>query len=344
MFFKIKCDEDFEESGFNIRVFILYNETYLKWLELIEKYNFKIFYFKTSSKCSEKLIFDNLKSKNIHCIEYNWKENEKNYKKSLNENCDKVKNIKNLQLIDLNYLYKIIIPEVLYIFPNVNKNNTYNFNFITIVNKNFDAISFCKTNFNLIKIESFEELTELNITFEKVKKIFEIRFILDDNSKNCKETYKLPDISYKEYIEIYKDGDESFADMDGLRFLSSNSMCKNFNQDLYLKNYFKLLCTQIWSFDKIYTKSVDKFGLKINKKCIYSIDSNILLKNSLESSIVSKNQETVKFNIQKIEYDGFILSDCFQDLDSTGNSINKEYAKNGFVDFNKIKIVDDKNK
>lgn len=332
--------EDFGESGFNIGFFILYNETYLKWLELIEKYNFKIFYFKTSPKSNLKLSFIDLKPKNIYSIEYNWKENEKNYREGLDKDCKEVNNIKELQLYDLNYLYKIIIPEIFYIFPNVNKDNTYNFNFVIIVNENFNADNFSKTNFNLINIESFEELTELNITFEKVKTIFETRFILDNNITSFKGTYKLPGISYKEYIKAYKNNDKSLADMDELRFLDGNYMYKNFNQDLYLKDYFKLLCTQIWSLDEFYTKSVTNFGLKINKKNIYNVDSNILLKNRLEGSIIGKDKETGKLNIQKIEYDGFILSDCFIDLDLTGGLINKEYAKNGFIDFNNLKIED----
>lgn len=336
--------DDLGDIGFNMGFFMLYNETYLKWLELIEKYNFKIYYFKNSSKCDKKLSFDDLKPKNPYSTKDDWKDYEKNYLRGLSKNNINVKNIKELQFNDLICLYKNLSIEVLYIFPKVSSSKIYYFDFILVVNKDFNLEKFLKINFELIKIENFEELIELNISFDKVKEIFESRFILDDNRTSFDSSYKLPHFSQKEYIETYKNGVKNLADFDELVFLQGNYMYKNFNQDLYIKDFFELLCTQIWSFDEFYTRKKTKFGLEINKECIYNIDSSILLKNTMGVISAGKDPNTGILNIEKVEYDGFILSDGFSDWDIVGGTISKEYVKNGFIDFNNSEIIHENTK
>ena len=109
----------------------LYSETQIKFIELIEKYNFKIFYFTNKPATKNKLIIKN------NCIDLSGND---------------VKQIKINQSADFFYIYKNKICEVFYSFLKLDINNNYYFDFIIVVNKNFDLNSLYNYNFKSIKI------------------------------------------------------------------------------------------------------------------------------------------------------------------------------------------------
>ena len=117
---------------------ILYSETQIKLIELVEKYDFKIFYINCKPKSKLKLFFG--KSEYV----------------SLNNK--EVMLTKKMLSEDLYYLYKNKLFEVIYTIPKINEQDNYYFNMLLVVNNNFDLNLLYNYNFNIIKINSVQQI------------------------------------------------------------------------------------------------------------------------------------------------------------------------------------------
>lgn len=88
-----------------------------------------------------------------------------------------VMNIKELQNLDLNLLYKFAIEtnkiNLFLTYPYL-KNDKYCFDFFLTVENNFDLQEFLKLKFNLIKIYSIIELTENNLVLDNFQNLFDL--------------------------------------------------------------------------------------------------------------------------------------------------------------------------
>lgn len=297
----------------------LYSETQIKLIELIEKHDFKVFYFNCMPKTELKI----------------------NFKKSewvdLDDN--NVMLVKKMLSEDLYYLYKNQLFEVIYTFPKLNNKNYYYFDMLIIVNKNFDLNFLYNYNFNLISINSVQQIPKENIIYEWVEKKFNNRQIFHNNSphhdesyiNNYYDLYKV-DLSYENFVKNNNIKNDKW-EWDEYKNASSLHFYKNFNQNLYVKNCFMLLDMQIWSFDKQYVKINNDFGYFITDWERYDINSGFVT-NFIElagGSYVNIDAEK-NIEIKKEYYTYCSLRDNFDDQYIMEGSLDKKAVQTGFID------------
>ena len=300
----------------------LYSETQIKFIELIEKYNFKIFYFTNKPATKNKLIIKN------NCIDLSGND---------------VKQIKINQSADFFYIYKNKICEVFYSFLKLDINNNYYFDFIIVVNKNFDLNSLHNYNFKSIKIVNVEEIFLEKITFNWVKSIFEKRAITLNNCVPIqdKNFYNLNKLNYgvENYIRNIKNNADNFDDEEYANF-NSFFFYKQFNQHKYAKKLFSLLSSQIWSLDRHLYKEKNKHGFRISYNEIYNINSSFLTNFAELVNCFSAEINNNNFLLNKEHYTYCCLSDNTMDQGIILISFNLEYLKNKKIDFDNLKIID----
>jgi len=300
--------------------FALYNETTLKLHELIEKFNFKVYYFKTKPSTNLKI---SLKKRN--CIDVLDKD---------------VKKIKFLQSNDFYYLYMNLFFEVFYFFPHIDSNNNYSYNFIVVVNQNFNIDKISKHNFNLVNIINFIELKKSDINFSFIEEIFENRTIIYNNTCDEGELwYSYDDLpSEKEYFDFY--GKEklnlNFEQITNLKRIKHNRF---FNQNLYCQFYFKLLCTHIISFGGEHYIEENKSGKTYARDDIYELNSMFFTNfhDIVDSKTVSIEDAIV--TIKGSDYYGTCIWDNIYDQYISSVELSKEFVLNGFINFDNKKIV-----
>lgn len=300
--------------------FALYNETTLKLYELIEKFNFKVYYFKTKSSTNLKIFL-----KKRSCIDV------------LDND---VKKIKFFQANDLYYLYMNLFFEVLYFFPHIDNNNNYSYSFIVVVNQNFNIDKISKHNFNLVSILSFIELKKSDINFSFIEKIFESRTMINNNTYGEGEPwYKYDDLpSEKEYFDFY--GKEKLElNSEQIRNLERIKHNKLFNQNLYCQFYFKLLCTHIISFGREYHIEENKSGQTYARDDIYELNSMFFTNfHDIVDSKTAVTEDSI-VTIKGSDYYGTCIWDNTYDQYISFVELSKEFVLNNFIDFDNKKIV-----
>lgn len=201
-----------------------------------------------------------------------------------------VTNIKELQNLDLNLLYKFSIEtnkiNLFLTYPYL-KNDKYCFDFFLTVENNFDLQEFLKLKFNLIKIHSIIELTENNLILDNFQNLFDL------NTFKFKDWYvKVEDIlstrphsnELKQLIPEYK----VLLDLMDLRSKNQGTIIYNSEIDKlenivnfkesqlediesYKKLFFSKLCCQLWLFDEKLTNNCtfysDSLNNSINVNC-----------------------------------------------------------------------------
>lgn len=136
----------------------LYSETQIKIIELVEKFNFKIFYI----SCSAKTFY-----------EINYLDLDLNF---IDLNSNDAQTVKNLLGDDMYYLYEHEIFEVLYKIPYLNKKNNYYYNMLILTKNNSFLNKIYNHNFNLINIESVTNINVDQITFIFIQNLFKDKF------------------------------------------------------------------------------------------------------------------------------------------------------------------------
>lgn len=288
--------------------------------ELIEKFNFKAYYFKTKPSTNLKFF---LKKRN--CIDALDKD---------------VRKIKFLQSNDLYYLYMNLFFEVLYFFPHIDNNNNYSYNFIVVVNQNFNIDKISKHNFNLVNILNFIELKKSDINFSFVEKIFENKTIIYNNTCDEGELWyeynNLP--NEKEYFDFF--GKEKLElNFEQIKNLERIKFNKFFNQNLYCHFYFKLLCTHIISFGSEHYIEENKSGQTYARNDIYELNSMFFTN---FHNIVDSKTAFIEDNITIIkesDYYGTCILDNIYDQYISFAEFSKEFVLNGFINFDNKKIV-----
>ena len=300
----------------------LYSETQIKLIELIEKYDFKIFYFNCKPATNNKLIINN---------------------KFINLDSEDVNKIKINQTEDFYYIYKNKICEVFYSFLKLDNKNNYYFDFMLVVNKNFNLNDIYNYRFKSIKIESVKEILINDLTFELIQNIFEKRVITINNCgpSHDKEYYNLREVGYG-FDNFMKEFKNNSLDFDYNEYLNFNSFhfFKKFDQERCAKGCFKLLCSQIWTVDRVFFKEKNKYGLRIDYTETYNINTAFLtnfaeLVNCVSIDL-SKKDELVK----EVYYTYSCLRDNFRNQGILEVGFHKEYMDNKKPDFNNLIIIE----
>lgn len=200
-----------------------------------------------------------------------------------------VMNIKELQNLDLNLLYKFAIEtnkiNLFLTYPYL-KNDKYCFDFFLTVENNFDLQEFLKLKFNLIKIYSIIELTENNLVLDNFQNLFDLRtFKFKDYCVKPEDLWStVPNPSeLEQLIPEYK----LLLDLMDLKLKNRGSVIYNSEIDKlenivnfkkselediesYKKLFFSKLCCQLWLFDEkltnnctFYTDSLN-YGINVN--------------------------------------------------------------------------------
>lgn len=296
----------------------LYSETQIKWVELIQKCNCKIFYFTCSPKTKDKIFY--------------------NSDNNLDVNHPEVISIQNNQCEDLMYFYKNQLFEVIYTFPIINSNNNYHFNFVLIVKNDFNLNNVLKKSFNLININIFKEILISDINFDLISFLFEQRTCLEDY-KNflTKRNYDFSqnNISEKNFFKICTNKFE--YDREEHLCINSQYFKHTFNQHLYVLDCFRFLSSQIWSFDRVYYKEYYKnnsmFMYMYNET--YNINSLFLTNYAEIMGIAAVSFDENSFNNKiSISYPNYTycsLSENFHDQDIMDGSLSKKIDKYGFL-------------
>ena len=299
----------------------LFSETQINLINLAEKFNFKVFYFKCSSKTNYKISFEKL-----------------NYANIKDQN---VQIIKKLLCDDLYYLYENCLYEVLFTIPKLNDKNNYYFDMLLVVNENFKINDVFYYNFNLINVIGINEIQKKNITYDWVESVFNSRVIFNDNLPDLENDYFIHnkiDLPYDEYVKFYKNGSDDF-DFQEYMNVSSFIFYTNLNQNEYVKFRFNLLDMQIWSFDRIYVKEKNAFGFCCSYTEEYKIDS-VFLTNFAELvgavSVKKNEKDLIVFENDTCTYCS--LSDNFNDQCIIDGNLNKESVKTGFANLENLEI------
>lgn len=303
----------------------LYSETQIKLIKLIEKYNFKVFYFNCAPKNSLKIKFKKLEHADL--------------------NSNEVMLIKKMLSDDLYYLYKNQFFEVKYTLPKINNSNNYYFDMILVVNGSFNLNLLYEHNFNLIKINSVQQIIKENITYEWVEKKFNSRQIFHNSYPSSDKNYiknyydlRGVNLSCENYIKNNNIKDNRY-DWDEYQNASSFHFYLNFNQNWYVKNCFMLLDMQIWSFDTQYVKIKNNFGYLIRCLEKYEINSAFLTNFIELAGGVSVGVDAEKnVKIKKEYYTYCSLADNFDDQHIMEGSLDKIAVQTGFTDLNNLEI------
>lgn len=308
----------------------LYSETQIKLIELIEKYNYKIFYIFTKSKSNLKISFK-----------------EPEY---LNLNDENTIKIKKLLSEDMYYLYENQLFEVIYTFPKLNNNNNYYFDMLLVVSDNFDLNKINNYNFNLINIKNIQQIDISTITYNWVEKIFSNRAFFHncapiDDEDYFDDYYNLDKISlsYDDFKKNYN-GDK-YSILEKYHNVSSPIYYGNFNQNKYVKNCFMLLDCQIWSLDKYYIKVKNNSGARVFYLELYDINSGFIT-NFAElvgcSSIDIKNSKKNNIKIIKEHCTHSSVRDNFYDQCIMENCLDKNSIKTGYADLSNLEIKEER--
>lgn len=308
----------------------LYSETQIKLIEMIEKYKFKIFYISTKPKSNLVISFKR--------PEY------------VNLNDNSVINIKKLLSEDIYYFYENKLFEIIYTFPKLNKNNNYSFNILLVVNDSFNLNSLYNYNFNLIEIYNIQPIKVEIISYDWVKNIFEKRNFFHNRARINDEDYiknyyslKETNLSVDDFIKNYNNNNEDF-DWKKYRNMASIISCKNFNQNLYVKNSFMFLDTQIWSFDREYFKIKNSLGITIDYLEIYNVNAPFITNFAEIIGCKSINSNSLKSDTPQIiaEYCTYCcLSDNYYDQCIASHGLNKSSIKTGFADLSNLELKEE---
>ena len=299
----------------------LYSETQIKLIELIEKYNFKIFYFTCKPATNYKLIINN---------------------QSIDLETEDVKNIKMLQTEDLFYIYKNRLCEVFYSFLKLDEENNYYFDFMLVVNNKFELNNIYNHKFKTFKIISVKEILYQELTFEFIQSIYEKRVITDNNCApiHDKEYYDLNKIMYKfeDYVKNYKNNSLDFDHQEYINF-NSFYFYKRFDQKKYAKNCFKLLCSQIWSIDQIFYKEENNYGYRITYKEKYDLNPSFLTNFAELINCYSIDLKNNDKKIKKEFYTYSSLSDNFVDQGILCFSFLVDYFNEKKINFDGLEVI-----
>lgn len=298
----------------------LFSETQIKLIELIETFNFKIFYFTCKPATENKLII------NDGYIDLTGND---------------IKKIKSNQSEDFFYFYKNQICEVFYSFLKLDNNNYY-FDFMLVVNQNFDLNSVYNYNFKSIKIESIKEIHLNEISFEWVQSIFEKRVVTYNNCVPIqdKDYYDLSSLEYG-YENYAKDFKNNLMDFEHDEYLNFDSFLyyKKFDQNKYATKVFKLLSSHIWSLDYRFYKEKNKYGYRIEYKETFDLNSPFLTNFAELVGCFSLTFNNNEVNTNKKHYTYCCLLDNLMDQGITLNGFNIEYLKNKPINFDNLKII-----
>lgn len=302
----------------------LFSETQIKLIELIETFNFKIFYFTCKPATENKLIIND------------------GYIDLMGND---IKKIKSNQSEDFFYFYKNKICEVFYSFVKLDDNNNYYFDFMLVVNQNFDLNSVYNYNFKSIKIKSIKEVYLNEISFEWVQYIFEKRVVTYNNSTPIpnESHYNLSNLNYglKNYENNIKMGSSNF-DYEEYTNFNSFYYYKQFDQNRSVIELFSLLSSQIWSMDRFFYKEKNKYGLRISYYELYNLNSPFLT-NFAELaggfSVNFNNNGDNKINFNKMDYTYCSLSDNTIDQGIILISYSPIYLNNKKIDFDNLEII-----
>ena len=299
----------------------LYSEIQIKLIELVEKYNFKIFYFTCQPATFNKL---NVDSNGFIDLE-----------------TENVKKIKENQSKDFYFLYKNQICEVFYSFLKLDKNKNYYFDFMVVVNDNFKLNDLYLHKFKTVKIINVSEINLKDITFDFIQSIYKKRIFTVNNCApiNDKNFYNLNELEYdyKDFSNNYKNGSMDF-DYEEYANYNSFYFYSKYNQDLYAKNLFKLLSSQIWSLDSYFYKEKNKYGLRLTYKEKYDLNSSFLTNFAELVGCINVELKNDNVILNHEYYSYSCLSDNISDQSLILTSFNIEYLQNKKINFNNLKI------
>ena len=305
-----------------------YSETQIKLIELIEKFNLKIFYITCEHKINLPITFTK-----INCVDLNNAE---------------VMTIKKLKKEDIYFLYKNQMFEIIYIIPKLTIKNFYYFDFLIVVDEFFNINKLYKHNFNLINIKSINQVNPIDITYNWIKKILSNRnifynhyHILDKDHINDYFDIHKNNLSYDEFSKNYTGGQKN--KLTKYHNASSPIFHKNFNQNHYAKNCFLLLDMQILNFGKVFIKEENDFGFQISYTDIYNINSSFLTNFGELIKGININKENNKINTYKQLFTPTSILDSIVEQFINFEYLNKNSVLTGFADLSNLKTFNEKN-
>jgi hypothetical protein len=181
----------------------------------------------------------------------------------------KTKIIKNFQYMDFLKIFNFPNIESFLIYPYLDKNNFFYYDIILIVNDQFNYVLFLKLQFKLIKIKSFSQLYDKDITFEfmcflydpftiKLKNSLfaggELSKCYNYNEMELPEKIALDDICEAHILFMKQNNGlvsiEMKLKIDELIYKLGEKTKKLLDKELYKFFYFTKLCRHFYSFNK----------------------------------------------------------------------------------------------
>ena len=299
----------------------LYSETQIKIIELVEKFNFKIFYI----SCSAKTFY-----------EINYLDLDLNF---IDLNSNDAQTVKNLLGDDMYYLYEHEIFEVLYKIPYLNKKNNYYYNMLILTKNNSFLNKIYNHNFNLINIESVTNINVDQITFIFIQNLFKDKFnFMNIIPSQDKDFYKWEDMTQEYYFKNYCNSDTTKFNTQEYLNVSSYISNKTFNQNLYAKSFFKFLDMNIISWDRHYIIELNDEGSCVSFINIYDMNSSFVTNWAELAGITSVSTNNNCFDIKKENCTYSCLLDNTLDQNICMMGFDRRMVKTGLMDINNLEI------
>lgn len=258
---------------------IFFSELQVNIIKILEKYNYKLFFFNCSPKTNLIIKFRNSKYTILNNTIITPKAEFWNLSdKTVDLDFEDVIKIKKLLSEDMYYLYENQLFEVICKLPKINTQNNYYFDILLVVNHNFNLNSVLDHNFNLINIDSVNTVNINDVTHNWIKNKFIKNTVFNNWSlinEKISYNYKNSELKFDDFLKNYninfpENVKEEYKNINSLFFI------KNFNQNEYVKFCFKLLDAQIWSFDRKFIKLKNDFGFNYTYIEDYNFNSIFL--------------------------------------------------------------------
>ena len=263
-----------------------YSEICVNFYQYMQE-NTKIFYLVGSSKHAfslNDLDLNYLCALNLRCFEP--------LKFIFSKN---IEIIKFLQRSDLFLLTNLKNCEFVYLLPRLDNKNKFYFNLILGVKSNFDINQFYNWNLKSINITSVVEITDFNLNYNFIKKIFDFENCKFRDNRTCEEEYDLKHNFRRNLINQKKWGNNNI-----------NKIIRRW----HYKFIFKQITNHCyWYNDKIVMNDESIFFID------YKWDNSIILKKTENGELIGVKEymyvggliDTFEYNSETVNFRRLIL-------------------------------------